>query len=290
MMVPSALVDMVWQRHQLDTANYFEDCSYLCIPGGYLHRHCIAVKQEAYSVESKAGDNSTCPLMSAYENTLQLYEETFEVAPESVIWSRWLAAASVAVAVGVAIPLGEIASASSEVAATEEQLVAELLWVGEVVRAELPVKQARCPGKSEPINQIRFYPHSYSFVPTAEQEQHRLELVVREYVRFLMLVMKYHHGEVTDLEGGDPTKSAHFQVTPSKLVDELWHAHILRSPAYFQFCLQHAPGGRYVHHEPHFDKPHNYHEPGFAETVKAYTAQFGCPPRDVWGGAGRERR
>jgi hypothetical protein len=32
-----------------------------------------------------------------------------------------------------------------------------------------------------------------------------------------------------------------FQVTPSKLVDELWHAHIQRSPAYFQLCLQHAP-------------------------------------------------
>ncbi len=24
--VPSPLVDMVWQRHQLDTANYFRDC------------------------------------------------------------------------------------------------------------------------------------------------------------------------------------------------------------------------------------------------------------------------
>jgi hypothetical protein len=283
MVVPSAMVDMVWQRHQLDTANYFADCSYLCIPGGYLHRHCIAVKQEAYSVESKASDNSSCPLMSAYEKTLQLYEETFEVAPEPVIWSRWLNTASVAVAVGVAIPLREIGSSGSEGVGTEEQLVAELLWVGEVVRAELPVKQARCPGADEPINQIRFYPHSDSFVPTAEQEQHRLEVVVREYVRFLKLVLKYHHGEVTDLEEGGPTKSAHFQVTPSKLVDELWHAHILRSPAYFQFCLQHAPGGRYVHHEPHFDKPHNYHEPGFDETVKAYTAQFGCPPRDVWG-------
>jgi hypothetical protein len=311
MMVPSAMVDMVWQRHQLDTANYFEDCSYLCIPGGYLHRHCFAVKQEAYSVESKAGDNSSCFLMSAYENTLQLYEETFEVAPEPVIWSRWLDTASVAVAVGVAIPLREIRSSGSAEVATEEQLVAELLWVGEVVRVELPVKQARCPGAGEPINQIRFYPHGDSFVPSAEQEQQRLEVVVREYVRFLKLVLKYHHGEVTALEEGSEertaaeltgaqevkqsdheavpasgrlrTKKAHFQVTPSKLVDELWHTHILRSPAYFQFCLQHAPSGRYVHHEPHFDKPHNYHEPGFDETVKAYTAQFGCPPRDVWG-------
>jgi hypothetical protein len=313
MLVPPAMVDMVWQRHQLDTANYFADCSYLCIPGGYLHRHCTGIQQDELSAENKANDDSTCPLKAAYEKTFQLYKETFGVAPNPNIWpGRLVDTTSPAVDLGVAIPQLDIALSCSQGAPTEDKLVSELLWVGEVVRAELPAKQARCPGKSEPINQIRFHPLRHGFVPSAEQEQQRLEVVVREYVRFLVLVMKYHHGDASEEDEGrtstdmtvdqdvkqmshpyDETalaakvglaaKKTHFQVTPSKLVDELWHAHILRSPAYFQFCLQYSPRGRYVHHEPHFDKPHNYHEPGFAETVKAYATLFGCPPRDVWG-------
>jgi hypothetical protein len=316
--VPSAMVDMVWQRHQLDTSNYFEDCGYFCLPGGYLHRHCVQVNQKNPSAQSDVCHSSAYSAADAYTRTLQCYEETFEVAPDPAIWPRHaFESDNSSGSAFVAIPFYEfsassVADTSSEV---EEQLVAELMWVGEVVRAELPKKQARCPGPNEAINQIRFYPHCDCFVPSAEQEQQRLEVVVREYVRFLMLVMKYHLSEpdaaddesaaeakgdsdahdrrdadllVSENVVGARTiaplkKQQHFQVTPSKLVDELWHAHILRSPAYFQFCLQHAPGGRYVHHEPHFDKPHNYHEPGFAETVKAYAAQFGCPPRDVWG-------
>jgi hypothetical protein len=319
--VPSTMVDMVWQRHQLDTANYIEDCSYFCLPGGYMHRHYVATNQDEPSGECKAGDQYPAYTVSdAYEKTLRRYEDTFGVAPDPAIWPKKAFDTKIcSEPVGVAIPLLEIASFAVTAAstATEEQLVSELMWVGEVVRAELPKKQARCPSTDEPINQIRFYTHCDCFVPSAEQEQQRLEVVVREYVRFLMLVLKHHYTEPVALEvsheeglgselletGATPGEAAaqneledypaatnrvrttqvHFQVTPSKLVDELWHAHILRSPAYFQFCLQHAPGGRYVHHEPHFDKPHNYHEPGFAETVKAYAAQFGCPPRDVWG-------
>jgi hypothetical protein len=285
MYVPSAMVDMVWQRHQLDTTNYFEDCNYFCLPGGYLHRHNMSAKQDEISGECKSSDHIPVYTVSnAYEKTLRRYEDTFEVAPNAAIWPKQLSdTMTCSEVVGVAIPLLEIASSDATASATtEEQLMSELMWVGEVVRAELPKKQARCPGKGEPINQIRFYPHCDCFVPSAEQEQQRLEVVVREYVRFLMLVMEHHYTdpgsvalagtgaqrtgelEMKQLDAGatpgseptiaisSPAKKTHFQVTPSKLVDELWHAHILRSPAYFQFCLQHAPGGRYVHHEPHF--------------------------------------
>jgi hypothetical protein len=76
-------------------------------------------------------------------------------------------------------------------------------------------------------------------------------------------------------------------------VDELWHAHILCSPSYFGYgynsshfsitavpslfaCRTEtfAPGGKYVHHYPHFDKPRDYHEPGFHATLACY--------KEVW--------
>jgi hypothetical protein len=36
-------------------------------------------------------------------------------------------------------------------------------------------------------------------VPSAEQEQQRLKVVVREYVRFLKLVLKYHHDKTNPM-------------------------------------------------------------------------------------------
>lgn len=48
--------------------------------------------------------------------------------------------------------------------------------------AELPHKQSHCPRWEG--DQIRFYPHYACFEPSTEQQQARLELVVREYVRY----------------------------------------------------------------------------------------------------------
>jgi hypothetical protein len=33
---------------------------------------------------------------------------------------------------------------------------------------------------------------------------------------------------------------------------------------------QFGPGGFYIHHYPHYNKPHDFHEPGFAVTLKLY--------------------
>ena len=37
-------------------------------------------------------------------------------------------------------------------------------------------------------------------------------------------------------------------LTPSKVVDEVWHAHVLRSEEYAAFCSKYV--GWYVHHQP----------------------------------------
>ena len=102
-------------------------------------------------------------------------------------------------------------------------LIKNLLWVGEHVFDTLPHKQLKCvPG--EVICQVSFEP----------QRETAVRKVVREYARFLLLIMRQSKLKlIAAREGREPEKSA--EITPSKLVDELWHAHILCSPAYFQF-------------------------------------------------------
>jgi hypothetical protein len=40
---------------------------------------------------------------------------------------------------------------------------------------------------------------------------------------------------------------------------------------YICICSEkYGPEGRYIHHYPHFDKPHNYHQPGFRATLAMY--------------------
>lgn len=108
--------------------------------------------------------------------------------------------------------------------------------------------------------------------PWIEEGQALLEqdpaLVVREYRRFLELV----------IAGAGP-------MTPSKLVDELWHQHILLSEDYCSFCDRVA--GRYLHHRPHYGQSHQFHRPGFSKTRSRYLKQFGTEPDPrVWGHLG----
>jgi hypothetical protein len=100
---------------------------------------------EEFAAECEVNEVSS--LLGAYAKTLQLYKATFEVDPDPAIWPRQLlSTAGATFTVDVAISLVGIASSRSKGAVTDEQLVAELLWVREAVRAELLVKQARCPG------------------------------------------------------------------------------------------------------------------------------------------------
>lgn len=88
--------------------------------------------------------------------------------------------------------------------------------------------------------------------------------VIGEYKRFLRL-------SITE----------NIALTPSTLVDELWHQHILNSTEYFQFCMRAA--GRYIHHAPHYEKSHSFHRDSFNLTHKLYKKHFGRDaPQTIW--------
>ena len=89
-------------------------------------------------------------------------------------------------------------------------------------------------------------------------------LALGEYRRFLGLLMR----------GEGP-------LTPSKLVDEIWHQHILDSRNYSSFCLRIA--GRYLHHDPSYGKPRRSHERCSERAKFVYKKHLGCdPPAGVW--------
>ncbi len=296
-LVPSAAVDMVWQRHLLDTLIYTNDCIDYDVPGGYLHRYEIYGSPiqlpDSFSTELdlvRKEDNTTKTPRSksaqeCYEDTLIEYTRYFGTPPED-IWPATVEFFAVANArqfsciphplfhglhayafPQAVLPLTPVSEISFDSAHTNKSVVRELTWIGEEVEQLLLLKQARAKSSTEPIAQIHFLkPKALSLPDTSDineisldtelndlhhnhdhinlkqhqdQEQEKehtaaVALVVDEYCRFLTLVMVQTQRRKTG--------QATFEVTPSKLVDELWHAHILRSPSYFSFwCLSIPP-------------------------------------------------
>lgn len=90
--------------------------------------------------------------------------------------------------------------------------------------------------------------------------------VIEEYRRFCWLACSTGH-----------------QVTPSDQVDQAWHLHLTYSRDYWQvFCPKVL--GRELHHGPTAGgaaEGARYHEQ-YAQTLRAYEAAFGPPPRDIW--------
>ena len=72
------------------------------------------------------------------------------------------------------------------------------------------------------------------------------------------------------------------EVTPSKVVDEVWHLHILHTRSYFDDLCCDALG-RVLHHNPGDGSPadarftHQY-----TATLALYQTAFGSPPVDIW--------
>lgn len=81
----------------------------------------------------------------------------------------------------------------------------------------------------------------------------RYHPVTRSYAEAVMeqgLVFLKAHANTLRACEGDPSKWV--RIAPSRPVDPAWHAFILRSKAYTEFCTQHA--GRYMHHLPIMDE------------------------------------
>jgi len=210
--VPSHRVDIVWQRHMLDTVAYAEDCTRWA--GAYLHRIDVV-------------------LPDAYRKTL----DRLGVADPEI----WDQPGPASISVHGPDPINQ------------EELH------GSLEKEDFSALLAR----------VRFSLQNKPGHPTWVAEARELLeadslLAVEEYRRFIGLLIS---------EAGP--------LTPSKLLDEFWHQHVLDSRNYASFCSRTA--GRFLHHIPNYEKPHEYHDPAFRRTHDLYRKRFGYgPPDRVW--------
>jgi len=96
----------------------------------------------------------------------------------------------------------------------------------------------------------------------------QLDTAEREYRRFLALHLAFPDAAIV----------------PCKLVDEIWHQHILDTRAYHEDCERIF--GAYLHHYPYFgmrgaDDAHALHA-AYEETIAKYRDAFGEPPENTW--------
>lgn len=73
-------------------------------------------------------------------------------------------------------------------------------------------------------------------------------------------------------------------IVPSKIVDEMWHRHILDTAAYREDCE--AIFGHFVDHFPYFGMRDEQDAEdlvnAYARTLDMYAEAFGDPPADTW--------
>lgn len=93
-------------------------------------------------------------------------------------------------------------------------------------------------------------------------------LAIREYKKFVFLGV-----------------TSHYAVTPSKIIDIVWHEHLHFTRGYREFCqdvLQH-----FFDHSPEliaFDEQTNVFNAQYQKTLDFYEYEFGMkPPPEIWG-------
>ena len=95
-----------------------------------------------------------------------------------------------------------------------------------------------------------------------------LDLAEQEYRRFLALHLVFPEADIV----------------PCKLVDTIWHQHILDTRAYHADC--NVIFGDYLHHFPYFgmrgDGDAQALADAYRETLRRYRDAFGEPPESIW--------
>jgi hypothetical protein len=106
--------------------------------------------------------------------------------------------------------------------------------------------------------------HKYSASPEAEMTAAQWDMGELEYRRFLTLKCLY------------PAVA----LVPSRVVDAIWHAHILDTRAYREDC--HSVFGRFIDHYPYFgiygEQDQQALKSAFSHTVALYEKHFGTYP------------
>lgn len=102
--------------------------------------------------------------------------------------------------------------------------------------------------------------------PGLDHEQ--VDLMEQEYRRFLALQLVHPEADIV----------------PCKIVDELWHRHILDTAAYREDCD--AIFGHFLDHFPYFGMRGAEDAAAlldaYAETLDRYRSAFGEPPAGTW--------
>jgi hypothetical protein len=95
-----------------------------------------------------------------------------------------------------------------------------------------------------------------------------IDLMEAEYRKFLALRLAYPDADIV----------------PCKLVDEMWHRHILDTRAYAADCEQIFGG--FMHHFPYFglrgEDDAQALTDAYADTLERYRDAFGEPPDETW--------
>jgi hypothetical protein len=99
-------------------------------------------------------------------------------------------------------------------------------------------------------------------------DEDRLDLMEAEYRRFLAMHLAHPDAEVV----------------PCKIVDEMWHQHILDTIAYRADCD--VIFGEFLDHFPYFgmrgDEDAQALSDAYGDTLEIYERDFGSPPEGTW--------
>ena len=110
----------------------------------------------------------------------------------------------------------------------------------------------------------------------APPSEDHIDLMEAEYRKFLALRLAYPDADIV----------------PCKLVDEMWHRHILDTRAYADDCERIF--GSFMHHFPYFglrgEDDAQALSDAYADTLKRYRDAFGDPPDGTWVSADAKRR
>lgn len=214
-LTPNTAIDLIWQRHMLDTRNYMEDCRKWA--GGYVHRH---------SGRIPGG---------------------FERSARHLNWNRqnWGHEPADVHSTGGSPDDYKFQTGERQPETLEQE---ELSWLLGKTRQALFARPGTALWVKDSLKLLDENPG----------------LILEEYRRFLTLLI-HPYG----------------RLAPAKLIDELWHQHILHSRDYFNFCDRIA--GRYLHHTPGYGQPHEIHRPAFNQTHATYQLHYGvAPAAEIW--------
>lgn len=114
------------------------------------------------------------------------------------------------------------------------------------------------------------YAHVFSLITTMNPFVSILPFpsdIQHEYMKFLVLKCKYDDYDTP------------FILSPSGVIDQIWHTHILKTKNYSDMCFK--AFGKFFHHDP--DSIHYKKEERYERTLNAYRDVFReDPPRHIW--------